>query len=501
MPQLVYPEKDFQELFTDLHASGLFPDGKEISDAICYQSPAEILALYRAEKDQSGFDLKAFYNTHFSVAPARETDYVSDTNAPVENHINKLWDILARTPEPEDFYTSRIALPHPYIVPGGRFNEIYYWDSYFTMLGLQVSGKIQMIEDMVSNFAHLIKTFGFVPNGNRSYYLGRSQPPFFALCVDLLAQSKGEQTLVTYLEAMQLEHDFWMTGSETLGDENPAVKRVVSMPDGSLLNRYFDNIPDPRAEMYQDDVELIAEKGDEGKKTLLDIRAACESGWDFSSRWCHDPASLESIRTTDLVQVDLNCLLYFLELQIAKANRLAGNTEKANQYQSQASARKAAIDRYFWNEALGTYTDYLWTTEVQTESIHAAALFPLYFQLAQKEQAEQVAMVAAKELVKDGGILTTNFESGQQWDAPNGWAPLQWIAIQGLRNYGQDELANTIKERWINLNTKVFKNTGKLMEKYNVVDTNLLSGGGEYPVQDGFGWTNGVLLRLLSENS
>lgn len=103
------------------------------------------------------------------------------------------------------------------------------------------------------------------------------------------------------------------------------------------------------------------------------------------------------------------------------------------------------------------------------------------------------------ELLKDGGILTTNFESGQQWDSPNGWAPLQWMAIKGLRNYGLDDLANQIKDNWVSLNTKVFRNTGKLMEKYNVVDTNLSSGGGEYPVQDGFGWTNGVLLKLLSE--
>ena len=176
MSKLIYLEKDYQELFTDLHASGLFPDGKEISDAISHQDPEEILKAYRAEKEQEGFDLRAFYDEHFSVAPARETNYVSDTEAPVQDHINKLWDILARVPEKEDFYSSRIALPYPYIVPGGRFNEIYYWDSYFTMLGLQVSGRIDMIEDMVKNFAHMIKEFGFIPNGNRSYYLGRSQP-------------------------------------------------------------------------------------------------------------------------------------------------------------------------------------------------------------------------------------------------------------------------------------------------------------------------------------
>jgi len=499
MSKLIYLEKDFHELFTDLHASGLFPDGKEISDAICREEPAQILAAYRSEKDEAGFDLKAFYKQHFSVAPTRETNYVSDTEAPVQDHINKLWDILARVPEAEDFYSSRIALPHPYIVPGGRFNEIYYWDSYFTMLGLQVSGRIDMIEDMVKNFAYMIKTFGFIPNGNRSYYLGRSQPPFFALMVDLLSESKGNEVLAEYLDALELEYGFWMTGSETLSESNPAHKRVVRMPNGSLLNRYFDNIPDPRAEMYQDDVELIAEKGDAGRKTLLDIRAACESGWDFSSRWCANPASLESIRSTDLVQVDLNCLLYFLEGLIAKAYHLQGDAAKADEYHDAAVERKAAIQHYFWNESLSTYTDFLWTEGKQTDSINAAACYPLYFGMASQAQADAVAAIAEKELVKDGGILTTNYESGQQWDYPNGWAPLQWMAIQGFRNYGQGNLAATIKKNWTGLNIKVFKNTGKLMEKYNVVDTNLLSGGGEYPVQDGFGWTNGVLLKLLSE--
>lgn len=499
MNRLVYLEKDFQELFTDLHASGLFPDGKEISDAICTENPEHILATYRVEKDQAGFDLKAFYDRYFSVAPARETNYVSDTNAPVQDHINKLWEILARVPEPEDFHSSRIPLPYPYIVPGGRFNEIYYWDSYFTMLGLQVSGRIDMIEGMVKNFAHMIKEFGFIPNGNRSYFLGRSQPPFFALMIDLLAESKGEQVLEGYLEVLVLEHNFWMAGKEKVNADNPAYRRLVRMPDGGLLNRYFDNIPDPRAEMYQDDVELIAEKGDEGRKTLLDIRAACESGWDFSSRWCADPDSLESIHTTDMVQVDLNCLLYFLEKLIGKAYSLQGDTENSTQYITMAQDRANAIQKYFWNDSLGTYTDYLWAEGQPTDSINAAACFPLYFGIASNAQAQKVAEISGRELVKDGGILTTNFESGQQWDYPNGWAPLQWIAIQGLRQYGQNDLAETIRNNWTALNIKVFKNTGKLMEKYNVVDTNLLSGGGEYPVQDGFGWTNGVLLKLLSE--
>ncbi len=498
MNKLIYPEKDFQELFTDLHESGLFPDGKEVSDAITYEEPKAILAAYREQKNEPDFNLRDFYDKNFHVAPAREVDYQSDTSKPVEDHINKLWDILSRVPEKEGFYSSRVALPYPYVVPGGRFNEIYYWDSYFTMLGLEVSGRVDLIEGMVQNFAHMIENFGFIPNGNRSYYLGRSQPPYFSLMVALLAKNKGNDVLIEYLLALKKEYEFWMEGSENLSKDNPANKRVILLDNGAKLNRHYDNIHSPRDEMYQDDVELIATQGEAGKKTLLDIRAACESGWDFSSRWCLDFAKLDTIRTTDLVQVDLNCLLLHLELLIADALELKGEQE-AKDFIEAAERRTAAIESTFWNESLGTYSDLIWKEQKHTTSINASALYPLYFNTASQERANAVAKITKEELVKDGGLLTTNFKSGQQWDAPNGWAPLQWIGIQGLRNYDHAELANTIKDNWTALNIKVFKNTGKLMEKYNVVDTDLESGGGEYPVQDGFGWTNGVLLKLLSE--
>ncbi len=499
MSKLIFSEKDFQELFTDLHASGLWHDGKEISDAITLDSPDYILKAYRTEKSNPNFDLRKFFDRHFDKAPTLEVHYESDTTKPVEEHIEKLWPILSREPEEQDFFSTLIPLPFPYVVPGGRFNEIYYWDSYFTMLGLVESGKIELIESMVKNFAYMIENFGFIPNGNRTYYLGRSQPPFFSLMVQLLAEQKSDDVVVEFLPALIKEYEFWMEGASKVTAQWPEHKRVVRLPDGEILNRYFDNITSPRAEMYQDDVELIKTRGERGKQTLLSIRAACESGWDFSSRWFEVPDDLSTIITTQLVQVDLNCLLYHLERMIEKGFRLKADEKSAARYSTLAENRAAAIQKYFWNEESGSYFDYNHHLSFQTSSVNAAAVFPLTFGLASETQANKVALILKEELLKDGGLLTTNFESGQQWDAPNGWAPLQWMAIWGLRNYGLNELANTIKERWIALNIKVFKNTGKLMEKYNVMDTTLLSGGGEYPVQDGFGWTNGVLLKLLRE--
>lgn len=491
-------EKDLQELFTDLHHAKLFADGKEISDAVLKSSPEYVLSLYRQKKDDEGFDLKAFYQTHFAKAPEQESNYQSDTSQPVKTHIEKLWDVLTRQPEAPDGYSTLIPLPNKYVVPGGRFNEIYYWDSYFTMLGLQVSGRVDMIESMVDNFTWLIDEYGFIPNGNRTYFLGRSQPPFYALMVSLLAEEKGPSILKKYLPALEKEYQFWMDGSEQLLVRQ-AHKRVVKYEIGEVLNRYFDNIPHPRAEMYSDDIELLERHGKGGEKLLLDIRAACESGWDFSSRWCTVHDDLATIHTTDILPVDLNCLLYFLENTLAKAHAIRGHRERSSEYQSLASSRKICIHKKMWNEKTGFFHDHDFVKNVQTESLTLAGIFPLFFEMVSQTQAKRCAAMINDIFLHDGGLVTTSFESGQQWDAPNGWAPLQWIAIKGLRNYGFDKLANTIKKRWVSLNKKVYQSTGKLLEKYNVENIDLESGGGEYPVQDGFGWTNGVLLKLLSE--
>lgn len=505
--RLVFLEIDFQELFDDLHKSGLWPDGKTISDAVTLDAPAVVLDHYREEKKGKNFDIKDFFYRHFDEAPTLAHTYESDSSLPIEEHIQNLWPILSRDPEESDFYSTLIPLPYPYVVPGGRFNEIYYWDSYFTMLGLLESNETQMVQHMIDNFEHMIQKFGFIPNGNRTYYLGRSQPPFFSLMVKLLVEhlnindkEAGKQALLRYGDAMEKEYQFWMTGSEKCTEEQAAHKRVVRMPNGTFLNRYFDNAARPRAEMYRDDRELTESLGEKGQETLLNIRAACESGWDFSSRWCKDPMDLSTIRTTEIIPVDLNCLLYHLEEMIAKYYSIDNQEEKANAYRVKYVDRRLAMDTYFWNETTKYYHDYLFTEQKNTDSIHAAGLFPMFFKLCRPKQVVGCAQMVEKELLAEGGLLTTHINSGQQWDAPNGWAPLQYIAITALQHYREIKIARLILERWIKLNLKVFRNTGKLMEKYNVEDTSLLSGGGEYPVQDGFGWTNGVLLKLIKDN-
>ncbi|MAT55535.1 MAG: trehalase [Saprospirales bacterium] len=495
---MVHPEKIFCDLFEAIQLSGLFPDSKTFVDCVPKRTPEAILQAWHREKSRPGFDLKAFVEANFRLPKEQGTAFKADGTRPVSEHISSLWPILTRQPEDQEVGGSLIPLPHPYVVPGGRFGEIYYWDSYFTMLGLQVDGHVDLIRSMVDNFAWLFDEVGFIPNGNRSYFLSRSQPPFFSLMVRLLGEIKGESILLRYLPQLEKEYAFWMNNAEGAG-RGEAHRRIVKLPAGEVLNRYFDDDPTPRPESYREDVELAKNASRNAEELWRDLRAACESGWDFSSRWLEKDDDLSSIITTRLIPVDLNCLLLHLEQVLARAQALAGNSAAAEKMTLAAKLRSEAIQKYCWDAAKGWFGDFNFTEGKATGKLTAAAVFPLFFKMASQEQAVAVAENVKAHLLKPGGMLTTPVHSGQQWDAPNGWAPLQWMAIQGLWNYGLHPTADEIRDRWVALNERVYRNTGKLVEKYNVENMDLLAGGGEYPVQDGFGWTNGVLKRLLQE--
>jgi alpha,alpha-trehalase len=290
-------------------------------------------------------------------------------------------------------------------------------------------------------------------------------------------------------------------------DKTAATKHVVTMPDGALLNRYYDADTIPRQESYREDFLLAqneslkaieGNRNSEFSKMCRDLRSGAESGWDFSSRWFADGNKISTIQTTSLIPVDLNGLLYHLELTLAKGYKIAGNLTLSDAYSQKAEGRKNAVNKYCWNEKANWYVDYNISTKKQSNEITAAGVSPLFFNIASKKQADGVSETLKRNFLKDGGVITTLKNTGQQWDAPNGWAPLQWITVKGLQNYQQTVLAKDIAQRWIKLNVSVFERTGKLMEKYNVENTGLEAGGGEYSGQDGFGWTNGVLMKLIS---
>jgi alpha,alpha-trehalase len=264
-----------------------------------------------------------------------------------------------------------------------------------------------------------------------------------------------------------------------------------------LLNRYWDDSDQPREESYKEDVTSAKLTKQKLPDYYRNLRAAAASGWDFSSRWFGPSQKLADIQTTQIIPVDLNCLLVHLETSIAKSYALQGNKKQQDFYLLKAAQRKKAIRKYCWNEKAGWFLDYNFRQQKQSPVETLAGAFPLEFGIATSSQAESVAKVLKADFLKPGGLVTTNNRTGQQWDEPNAWAPLEYIAIDGLTKYHQNDLAKEITNRWIETNLRVFKETGKLMEKYNVTDTQLKAGGGEYPLQDGFGWTNGVLLNLM----
>ncbi|MBI5916567.1 MAG: alpha,alpha-trehalase TreF [Bacteroidetes bacterium] len=487
------------ELFEAVQMQGIFPDGKTFPDCLPKSDLPAIVSRFEQEENQPGFDLKKFVEKHFTEPPTVGSGFVSDTARPPEQHIHALWDVLTRQPDAGQVQGSLLPLPHPFVVPGGRFREVYYWDSYFTMLGLRASGRWDLIENMVENFAYLIARYGFIPNGNRSYYLGRSQPPFFSLMVKLLSEEKGEAVLVKNAYRLKAEYVFWMAGVDTLKEEYAAHRRVVNLPGGTFLNRYWDRYETPRPESYREDVELSNQSAQPAAQLYRNLRAAAESGWDFSSRWLNDQNEFASIRTTDIVPVDLNCLLVHLEEMVAAACRLNGDFDRAENLQQAATRRRAAILAYCWDEEEGFFFDFNFVKKKRTAKRTLAAAFPLFFNIATQPQAEKVAVLLERDFLKPGGLTTTLDHTGQQWDAPNGWAPLQWMAYFGLKNYGLTALADKVKTAWLNTNRRVYEQTGKMTEKYDVFNENAGAGGGEYPNQDGFGWTNGVFLGMRYE--
>lgn len=483
-------------LFNDVQSAKLFPDQKTFADAVPNSDPLMILADYRMQRNQSGFDLRHFVDVNFTL-PKDGEKYVPPEGQSLREHIDGLWPVLTRTTESAGKWDSLLPLPEPYVVPGGRFREVYYWDSYFTMLGLAESDHWDKVADMVANFGYELDSWGHIPNGNRTYYLSRSQPPFFAFMVELLAQHEGDDALKKYLPQLQKEYAYWMEGVENLqpGEQN---KHVVKLDDGTVLNRYWDDRDTPRPESWMEDITTAKSNPNRPATEIYrDLRSAAASGWDFSSRWMDDPNQLSTIRTTSIVPVDLNALLYKLEKMLARASKAAGDDANANQYEALASARQKGIETHLWNNQEGWYADYDLKSKKVRNQLTAATLFPLYVNAAAKDRASKVAAATQAHLLQPGGLSTTSVKSGQQWDTPNGWAPLQWVATEGLQNYGQDNVAMDVTWRFLTNVQHTYDREQKLVEKYDVSSTGTGGGGGEYPLQDGFGWTNGVTLKML----
>ncbi|QJR81342.1 alpha,alpha-trehalase TreF [Alteromonas pelagimontana] len=486
------------KLFRDVQLSGIFKDSKTFADASPKLSWQSAINAYLSESAQANFSLAEFILRFFTIP--EPISLTSDVRCEsVSEYIEVMWSTLTRQPD-EDNNSSLIPLAEPYIVPGGRFREIYYWDTYFTALGLKESGHEKLITSMLNNFLTVQQSVGCIPNGNRAYYHTRSQPPVMGLLAQLVLEDNATADLkARCLHGLHQEYQFWMDGAEALTDVQPAFRRVVKMPDGSVLNRYYDDVATPRPESYREDIEAAAIHQQESQALFFrDLRAACESGWDFSSRWFEDPADLNTIQTTQIVPVDVNSLLVMLERQLARLYQESGDDSQAARFSQKAEQRIHALHRYMWCEKDGLFKDYNWQKAHQTSVKSLATVLPLFAEIAGEEQAQTIAGHLESSFLKAGGLVTTLNTTGQQWDSPNGWAPLQWFAVAGLRNYGYHMLAREVMERWLNCVEHYFAAHHVMLEKYNVCNIETAAGGGEYDVQLGFGWTNGVTRMFYS---
>jgi alpha,alpha-trehalase len=410
-----------------------------------------------------------------------------------------------------------LYLPHPYVVPGGRFNEMYGWDSYFINLGLLESDRVEQAREMVENHLYQVRHYGRVLNANRSYYLTRSQPPFLASMVsDVYSRTGDEEWVRRALPALVSTYRFWTsaphltpeTGLSRYYDlgEGPAPEVVASEKDESGLTHY-DRIKADFREFtamseqeqmeglgYPLDLYYDAESDELTPLFYKGDRSMRESGYDPSDRF-----GRFNIDVIHYNPVDLNSLLYLYELEMGGLFTKLGRPRQASDWFALARERELNMQAYLWDEESGLFGDYNFRTGERRNYPFATTYFPLWTGWARSEQA--AAVYANGELfVTPGGVVTSTHRSGNQWDSPFGWAPLQMVAVEGLARYGYHRQANHIAQAFLSLVRQEYRKSGTVVEKYDVVNrTSNVSSGIEYGYSSneiGFGWTNAVYLRL-----
>ncbi|XP_070931766.1 trehalase isoform X3 [Macaca nemestrina] len=523
------------ELLHQVQMAKFYQDDKQFVDMPLSIAPEQVLQTFtELSRDHNHSipreQLQAFVQEHFQakgqeLQPWTPADWkdspqflqkISDAKLRVwAGQLHQLWKKLGKKMKPEVLsHPERFSLiysEHPFIVPGGRFVEFYYWDSYWVMEGLLLSEMAETVKGMLQNFLDLVKTYGHVPNGGRVYYLQRSQPPLLTLMMDCYLTHTNDTTfLQENIETLALELDFW-TKNRTVS---------VSLEGKNyLLNRYYVPYGGPRPESYSKDAELadtLPEGGTgwvpccvlTGDREALwaELKAGAESGWDFSSRWLiggPNSNSLSGIRTSKLVPVDLNAFLCQAEELMSKFYSRLGNDSQATKYRTLRAQRLAALNAVLWDEETGAWFDYDLENKKKNQEFYPSNLTPLWAGCFSDPGVADKALKYLEDsriLTYQYGIPTSLQKTGQQWDFPNAWAPLQDLVIRGLAKAPlprAQEVAFQLAQNWIRTNFDVYSQKSAMYEKYDISNGGQPGGGGEYEVQEGFGWTNGVVLMLL----
>ncbi|XP_040832998.1 trehalase isoform X1 [Ochotona curzoniae] len=511
------------ELLHQVQMAKLYPDDKEFVDMPLSMAPDQVLQSFAelaASHNHSipRQQLQEFVWEHFQAAGQELESWTPEDWKASPKFLQKISDAKLRTwaeqlhllwknlgkkmkpdvlSQPERF--SLIYSKNPFIVPGGRFLEFYYWDSYWVMEGLLLSEMAETVKGMLQNFLDLVKTYGHIPNGGRVYYLQRSQPPLLTLMMDRYINHTDDITFLREnIETLALELNFW------------AENRTISVSSGErnyTLNRYYVPYGGPRPESYSKDAEL-ADTLPEGSQESLwaELKSGAESGWDFSSRWLvggPDPDSLSSIRTSRMVPVDLNAFLCQAEELMGNFYSRLGNNSQATKYRNLRAQREAALTALLWDEDKGSWFDYDLENQRKNHEFYPSNLTPLWAGCFSDPGVADRALKYLEDsqiLSYRHGIPTSLRNTGQQWDFPNAWAPLQDVVIRGLAKSTSpqtQEVAFQLAQNWIRTNFDVYSQKSVMYEKYDISNGGQPGGGGEYEVQEGFGWTNGVALMFL----
>ena len=471
--------------------------------------------------------------SNHELASAAPDPKFPSAHGPWPVYISRMEDLqrvekqLSQEMKPEDFRKIQIRvlpedptrltegdllyLPRPYVVPGGRFNEMYGWDSYFIQAGLLRDGKLDLAKDMADNFLYEIREYGKILNANRTYYLTRSQPPFLTqMLLAVYERTKDRKWLSDAVPAIEKYYQFWIsephltpeTGLSRYWDfgDTPAPESVSAERDAQgrthydLVKEYFrtHQIPDYDASQYYD-----AKKDQLTPLFYRADRSMRESGFDPSNRY--GPFSADIIHYNP---VCLNSLLYLMESQTGEIMRILAREQDATTWQRRASDRAAKINRLMWDAHDGLYYDYDFVHGKIRRYPFLTTFYPLWAGIASKEQAAQVVRNLPK-FERPGGFETSTYQSGNQWDAPFGWAPLEMIAIPALRRYGYREDADRTSVEFLSLVQQEFLKHGNIVEKYDVVRrTSDLSSEVHFGYSSnevGFGWTNAAFTTLYDE--
>lgn len=512
------------KLLDTVQMMGIYNDSKTFVDMKMKKTPNETLAAFNdfMEKNESPSkeNLQLWVESMFDKPGSEFEDWtpsdwvehpafldrIADKDfRDFAKALNAIWLQLGRKMiadvglNPEQY--SIIHVDNPVIVPGGRFREFYYWDSYWIMRGLLLSEMNNTTRGMLENFLSIVQRYGFIPNGGRIYYSMRSQPPLLCGMVKEYVDATNDIEFAKLaVDTLAREFEFFMNN-------------YIIEVNGHHLAAYGYKSNGPRPESYREDVltAQVFTKEEDRQDYFCELKAAAESGMDFSSRWFikdgTNAGNLTDLKCRSIIAVELNAILYWNAKIISEFYMHRNDISKASTYQAKAEDIRKAITAVLWNEDQGIWLDYDLINKKHRNYFTPTNLSPLWTGCYDKSDPKLPKRVLdyIERLGLDtypGGVPNTLEATSEQWDFPNVWPPMQHMLIMGLDGMNSQEtkdLAFKWAQRWVLGNYLAYKEKKAMYEKYDAQELGGHGGGGEYTVQTGFGWTNGVVMDLMNK--